>query len=176
MRQTREFVSPDFFGDIPGAAEPNTSVFMTSTYGDMGKVSGVSRVGIYNYALFYVGSQHGGAGSPFEAQVRPWLVRCRMGSGRWSWWAGMVQTTDRTRAQALANWICVEFIFGVSPTHPLTHSPTDPLTHPPTHPLTHSRTHALTHSLTHTPAHSPTHSLTSGRSLHDVSVVGRRAV
>ena len=67
-------MSPDFFGNIPGAVDPSTSVFMTSTYGNMGNVSGVPRVGIYNYALFYLGSQNGGAGTPFVAQARLGVV------------------------------------------------------------------------------------------------------
>jgi hypothetical protein len=63
--QQKEFVSPDYFGAIPGSASANTSVFLTSTYGPMGNVSGVPRPGIYNFAAFFVGSQPAGPGAPF---------------------------------------------------------------------------------------------------------------
>lgn len=43
----------------------DTSVFMTSSYGMIGKSSGVARAGIFNYAMFYLGSQPAGAGTPF---------------------------------------------------------------------------------------------------------------
>jgi hypothetical protein len=41
--EPHEFVSPDYFDAIPNAPSANTSVFMTSTYGPFGNVSGVPR-------------------------------------------------------------------------------------------------------------------------------------
>lgn len=61
---TREFVSIDFFQNISGDPTNATSVFLTSTYGpktDAWQDAG----GIYFYAAFVVGSQPGGAGTPF---------------------------------------------------------------------------------------------------------------
>ena len=51
----------------PSAAR-DTSVFMTSTYGPLADPwTNVS--GLYNYALFMVGSQPKGAGTPFVVKV-----------------------------------------------------------------------------------------------------------
>lgn len=63
--QVREFVSPDFFQHIPGHGNASTSVFQTSIYGEMINVSGVPRKGLYNFAMFFVGSQPAGPGTPF---------------------------------------------------------------------------------------------------------------
>ena len=67
--QVKEFVSPDFFTDIPGVGSPGTAAFLTSVYGDMGLVSGVPRAGIYNFAMFYVGAQVGGAGTALHVNT-----------------------------------------------------------------------------------------------------------
>lgn len=63
--QQKEFVSPDYFEAIPGATDPDAAVFLTSTYGNIGQVSGVPQKGIYNYAVLFSGSQPGGPGTPF---------------------------------------------------------------------------------------------------------------
>ena len=60
---THEFVSPDFFQNITGDPTNTASVFLTSTYGPLAdKWQGDN--GLYNYALFFIGSQPGGAGPP----------------------------------------------------------------------------------------------------------------
>jgi len=61
---THEFVSIDFFQNVSGDPTNATSVFLTSTYGpkaDAWQDAG----GVYSYAVFVVGSQPGGAGTPF---------------------------------------------------------------------------------------------------------------
>mmetsp|Transcript_728 Transcript_728/g.2362 ORF Transcript_728/g.2362 Transcript_728/m.2362 type:complete len:537 (+) Transcript_728:47-1657(+) len=52
---SHEFVTPQYFGPIPGGA-PDSRVFLTSTYGDIEHSGGVPRTGIYNFAMFYVGT------------------------------------------------------------------------------------------------------------------------
>ena len=61
---THEFVSPDFFQNISGDASNTASVFLTSTYGALAD-KWQSNNGLYNYALFFIGSQPAGAGTPF---------------------------------------------------------------------------------------------------------------
>ena len=61
---THEFVSPDFFQNISGDPANSASIFMTSTYGPLEDAwQGVQ--GLYNYAVFLIGSQPNGAGTPF---------------------------------------------------------------------------------------------------------------
>ena len=64
-----EFVSPDFFQNITGDPTNTLSVFMTSTYGPLADVwQNVSANTRYTYAMFFIGSQPGGAGTPFIPQ------------------------------------------------------------------------------------------------------------
>jgi hypothetical protein len=63
---THEFVSPDFFQNITGDSTNTAAVFLTSTYGPLADAwQNVSGNTLYNYALFFIGSQPGGAGTPF---------------------------------------------------------------------------------------------------------------
>jgi hypothetical protein len=66
---THEFVSPDFFQNISGDTSNTASVFLTSTYGPLAD-QWQNDKGLYNYALFFIGSQPGGAGTPFVPQER----------------------------------------------------------------------------------------------------------
>eukprot|EP00035_Acanthoeca_spectabilis_P011638 m.205377 g.205377 ORF g.205377 m.205377 type:complete len:572 (+) comp15409_c0_seq2:2143-3858(+) len=52
---TKEFVTPQYFDGIPGGTD-STSVFLTSKYGNIVESGGIPRTGIYNYAMFYVGT------------------------------------------------------------------------------------------------------------------------
>jgi len=66
---THEFVSPDFFQNISGdpTNDTATSVFMTSTYGPLAD-AWQSNQGLYNYAVFVIGSQPQGVGTPFVSE------------------------------------------------------------------------------------------------------------
>ena len=69
---THEFVSPDFFQNISGDPTNQLSVFLTSTYGNLAD-TWQSAAGLYNYALFFLGEQPGGAGTPFVPRTT-WAV------------------------------------------------------------------------------------------------------
>lgn len=70
-RQQKEFVSPDYIppGVLPGASS-SASVFQASIYGPFQNVSGKPVSGIYNFAMFFVGTQPRGPGTAFVANPR----------------------------------------------------------------------------------------------------------
>ena len=58
----------DFFQNLTGDPSNTASVFLTSTYGAFAD-PWLSKSGLYNYALFFVGSQPAGAGTPFVPRL-----------------------------------------------------------------------------------------------------------
>lgn len=61
------YAAADFFQNISGDPSNTASVFLTSTYGPLAD-KWQSNIGLYNYALFFIGSQPAGAGTPFLPQ------------------------------------------------------------------------------------------------------------
>ena len=61
------YAAADFFQKISGDPSNTASVFLTSTYGPLAD-KWQSNIGLYNYALFFIGSQPAGAGTPFLPQ------------------------------------------------------------------------------------------------------------
>ena len=61
------YAAADFFQNISGDPTNTASVFLTSTYGPLAD-QWQSNSGLYNYALFFIGSQPAGAGTPFLPQ------------------------------------------------------------------------------------------------------------
>ena len=61
------YAAADFFQNVSGDPTNTASVFLTSTYGPLAD-KWQSNIGLYNYALFFIGSQPAGAGTPFVPQ------------------------------------------------------------------------------------------------------------
>ena len=61
------YAAADFFQNISADPTNTASVFLTSTYGPLAD-KWQSNSGLYNYALFFIGSQPAGAGTPFLPQ------------------------------------------------------------------------------------------------------------